>query len=432
MLFLVVDMQQIDALGADTLNSTRLYRTGLFHLTFAFVVCAVALDFLVPGVNFNIGNALLIVVLGALAVYSLGANGDGIHQVRLLAHDWMYILSIGVMLGSVAWSVSPSASFAAAMPLLVVWLASIGLSSVTAEDAVRVVVIVAVVTAILSLIAIPVLGELAFQPHSTTGQPELRGIFRHQLRLGSFMMLAIGLLVVAVANGDLRRIFGRSRFLFPLCMFLLLFLLFLSRTRLYVAAGVFAIVLTLLLSRRGSKKWIALGLGSTAVLVMISSISSLMTKLEAAGFDTGLTGRTRTWSRALGAITEDRQLLGHGFGTFELSMFDSLFPGEYRPIHAHSSFVQAYFETGVVGLSVLILLILAQVIAAWRFSVRCNRFSYSLFLVLYTAIGSATGLNYAGSLSAMFCTMLLFLAIESRVKLTGAPHDRSAARLRSA
>ena len=129
MLFLVVHMQQIDALGADTLNSTRSYRTGLFYLTFAFVVCVVALDLLVPGINFNIGNALLIAVLGALAVYSLGANGDGIHQVRLLAHDWMYILSIGVMLGSVAWSVSPSASFAATMPLLVVWLASIGLNS---------------------------------------------------------------------------------------------------------------------------------------------------------------------------------------------------------------------------------------------------------------------------------------------------------------
>lgn len=394
----------------------RAPRSDLYTLAGAFVFSSVALDLLIAGVDFNVGNLLLIGVAFALAVRSLGTYGDGAHQVKLLSHDWVYLLSVGVMLASIAWSVSAFASFMAVAPLIVVWFASVGLGRLPADDAVRLVVLAAVATAMLSLVVVPLIGDLAYQPHSTTGTPELRGVFRHQLRLGSFMVLAIGLLVIAYMNGHLKRILSRSPMINVLCLVLLVLLLWLSRTRLYVGAGALALILTLLLSRRGSKKWIASGLGLTAMVIIVNSYGSIMARLEAAGFDTGLTGRTRTWSRSLGAVNEDSQLLGHGFGTFELPDFDFLFPGEYRPIHAHSSFVQAYFETGVVGLIVLISLILVQVIVAWRYSVRCNRYSYSLFLVFYNAIGSATGLNYAGSLSAMFCIMLLFLAIESRAQ----------------
>src|SRR5690606_24229416 len=114
--------------------------------------------------------------------------------------------------------------------------------------------------------------------------------------------------------------------------------------------------------------------------------------------------------------TSDNRWLGYGFGTFNLPRFDYLFP-IYRVGHAHSSFLQAYFETGLAGVAALFTLVGCQISSAWRYSVRCNTFSYSLFLVLYTAVSSLTGLNYAGQLSMLFSVMILFLAIETRESL---------------
>jgi O-antigen ligase len=283
-------------------------------------------------------------------------------------------------------------------------------------DVIRIVLFVAVVAAILSLAALPLLGgDFAYQPVSSTGASELRGIFDHQLRLGALAGLALGLIGIAALNGEIPQIRVRSSIVCVACVVLLLLVLILSRARLYVADAAIALLLTALLSRKGLRKVFSLLLISVVSIIAASNLGTILDKLTDMGFDATLTGRTAIWSRAMNGITDDTRLLGHGFGTFKLPEFDYLYPINYRASHAHSSYLQALFETGVLGLLVLCVLIIVQLVVAWRYSVRCNKFSYSMFLVLYAALGSTTGLVYADArLTPIFGLMMLFLAIESR------------------
>jgi exopolysaccharide production protein ExoQ len=405
--------------------------SGRSGLVAVFVCAAAATDL---NVSFASGlegrllaNAATFLWLGATGAYLALTFGRGDRagpRTRLLGHDRAYIGWLGLVSASMLWSVSASASFKAMVPLAVVWFAALLLCTVPAADVVRAVLVVACVVAVLSLALVAIDTQLAYQPISSTGGDELRGVFRHQLRLGAFMALALGLLVIARLKGDIERVRTKSTLVNGSVIVLLAGVLLMSRSRTYGAAAAVALVLTLLLSRRGRRKWVVLIVGVIVVLAVVNQFDALWIGLQDAGFDTTLTGRTNIWNRTLSGVTQKSRWLGHGFGTLKLPTFDYLFPMYYRPGHAHSSYIQAYFETGIVGLMALIGLVVVQLVVAWRHSVRCNTFSYGLFLVLFTAIGSLTGLNYAGTLSAMFSLMMLFLAIESReTPAAGVPQD---------
>lgn len=391
--------------------------SNLFALTLAFILASVAFDLNLGFASIfgDFATAALAGTFFAMVLHSLGGNDGSGFRANLLSQDWAFLGWLALMSASMLWSISASTSFKTIAPLALVWVATLFLCRLPRADAVRAVLIIAAAAAILSLIAVSLLGEFAYQPASSTGAPELRGIFRHQLRLGAFMGLALGLIVIARLNGDIARIRTKSSVLNVGLALLLMTLLFLSRARGYAGEAAIALVLTILLSRRGLKKWVVLVIGSLSALVVVDRFNAVWQDLQDSGFDTDLTGRAQVWQRTLNGVTDETRLLGHGFGTLKLSEFDYLFPSTYRAGHAHSSYIQAYFETGLVGLVGLFALIVVQLVVAWRYSVRCNAYSYSLFLVLYTATGSLTGLNYAGTLSALFCIMMLFLAIESRI-----------------
>ena len=412
---------------ADFLNQGHAsVATTRFKLTAGFVAVLVAMNLqfgpvkagsgLANTLIYNAANILLFVMTMVLIVNSIGRHDDVGFRAKLLAHDAIYLVWLGALATSIVWSVSPLETFRSIVPLAAVWLATLFLHQVPVADAVRLVVFAAVGVAFLSLVAVPVMGgEFAYQPVSSTGAPELRGIFDHQLRLGAFMGLAIGLVVLAALNGDTRWIRSRSATLSVLGLIVLVLVLVLSRARLYVGDAALALLLTVLLSRRGAHK--VLSLLAVAALAFFAALNfdQILSKLENSGFDTTLTGRTDIWRRALNGVTDQDVWFGNGFDTFKLPFFDYLYPVHYRASHAHSSYIQALFETGLIGLFALIILICAQLWVAWRYSQRCNRFSYSLFLVLYCALGSATGLVYTDSrLSPIFGLMLMFLAIESR------------------
>ncbi len=403
-------------------------RPGLQKLGFALVCATIIMDlnlsFVDAGSNLEIvlltngPNIFLFGVAIALILASLDHPDVGF-RTPLLSQDWMYLGWVMIMAASAVWSVSPSITIRAILPLAVLWLATLFLHQLPVTQAVKAVLAAAAVTATLSLVAIPLFGtDYAYQPISSTGAPELRGILEHQLRLGALMALAIGLVVIAKLNGELGQLTSRTSAVNIACLALLIGVLLLSRARLYVAEAAIALVLTILLSRRGSRKLITSVVLLSVAAVVANDFRSLMADLQRTGFDTSLTGRTDIWARTLNGITDDSRFVGHGFGTFRLAEFDYLFPTHYRATHSHSSYIQALFETGLLGFAALLALVVVQLVVAWRYSVRCNRFSYSLFLVLYTALGSTTGLNYAGGLSALFGIMMLFLAIETRMVAT--------------
>lgn len=352
-------------------------------------------------------------VLLAIVLLSLLLAGTDVFRARLLAPDWMYLAYIAVILASATWSLSAIATIEQAIPLLVPWLAAIALHSLQLEWTAGAFIKLAAVAAIASPAMILVDRRLAYQPRSSTGAPELRGLFAHQQFLGAFMAMAVGIVVISYLNSQ-KTVVGKTRLWRISIVLLLVVMLGLSRARLYILVAAICLLLTCMISRRGSRKWITLNIIAIVAVTISVSFTKIVDTLKSVGFDTTLTGRTDVWAISLRAIDADTQWAGYGFGTFQLPTFDSLF-GQWRPAHAHSSFVQAFFETGYVGLAILIILIIVQVASAWAYSIRADRYSYSLFLVLFCAFGSLTGgLIYAGALVSPFCIMMLFLAIEIR------------------
>ncbi|WP_460359404.1 O-antigen ligase family protein [Mycobacterium sp. ZZG] len=392
-------------LGARLASPSTRSRDKILGALFILSSLALSLHFFQGAV----ANAILL----ALAVVIVAAKVSTSKAV-LLGHDWMYLLYFSVAVLSLTWSVSPEESLLQALPMIVPWIITFLLHDLDEVWACRFIVFTAAAAALLSLAMVSLSGRLAYQPVSSSGAPELRGIFAHQLFLGTFLTIALGLIAIACLNGDGRKVLGSSRVFIVLLVFGFIVVLFFSRTRLYVAAGVLAFLLTWSFSRSNSRRWLALNMVGLAVLVTFLSVNKALQYLADNEFDLTLTGRTDVWARTLNALGDGMNAWGFGLGSFQLPMFDHLF-GNYRPSHANNSFLQAYFELGAVGLTVLIVMVLVQLVGAFRYSLDSRKYSYSLFMVLFSIFGSLTGGGiYAGFLTTPLCVMLLFLSIETR------------------
>lgn len=395
------------ALSADT--STR-PRFG-WPLTF-YLVGAWLLDLQVPVEGINVGNLLLMAgCLAAIATTVWIRYRMRVRGTWLMAHDFAYLAYVAFAVASAAWAPSRLETTVHGLFLAIVWFAAVNLAQGDLNIIVRRVVQIAVGTAILSFAIIPVSPEAAFQPVISTEIPELRGILSHQLRLGLLMAVALGLGVLAILNRERREAIGRRHWVAGAALIVTLCLVA-AFARLYTAAMVGALTLTIATSKPGWRRALsvmAMGLGALTVLLMFDLLAKAVVDT---GADITLTGRTLLWGRTL-AFLGTGEWLGMGYASFNHPTFDHLWPN-YRPAHPHNSFIQAYFETGYVGLGLTILLVASHLRIALKVSRATRRYSYSLFLVFLTVLGSLAGSNYAGKPTFLFSLLLLMLSIEAR------------------
>lgn len=266
-----------------------------YALAAAYLLASVAL-----GLHFFQGplaNAILIGILLVLVVGRLSGS-----RTELIAHDWMYLLYFSFALMSVIWSISPLDTGQQALPMIVPWLATFLLVDLREQWVCRFIVLTGVAASVLSVMMVFVSGRLAYQPVSSTGAPELRGIFAHQLFLGTFLTIALGLIAVSYFNGELNQVVNCSRSAKLAIVILLVSVLVLSRTRLYVVAGVLALVLTWLLSKTSSRRMFAVSVLSLAGLAITLTFGATVQYLERQNFDLTLTGRTNVWEKTLNAV----------------------------------------------------------------------------------------------------------------------------------
>ena len=99
-----------------------------------------------------------------------------------------------------------------------------------------------------------------------------------------------------------------------------------------------------------------------------------------------MTGRTIIWEGTLEHAALN-PWTGYGMASFGSPAFDSLWV-HYRPLTAHNSYLQAYFETGYVGLALMVGLIAALIVRGVYTSLLWRRLSYTLFVALYGAFSS--------------------------------------------
>lgn len=357
-----------------------------------------------PGNLFLFSGSLLVIVISAVRLQRKDMTG-----VSIRAYDWIYLAYLAFAAASALWAPAPINTIVGVVYLAAFWIATLFLTRADLLLAARYVVLLAVLVAVLSFLSIPISPTYAFQPVAHGEFPELRGIFGHQLRLGLFMAIALGIVVIAYFNGDLDKIVRRRR---GFVILILLICLVAAYARLYTAAAAVSVLLTLGLSRAGWVRATTIALACFGAIFVYLGQDVIFALLEEGDFDLTLTGRTRIWER-IETQVQLRPWLGFGYASFDHPSFDGLF-GNYRPAHPHNSFLQARFETGLIGYVLTLVLVAAHFLAAMKVHKITGKYSYSLFFVILTVLGSLTGANYASKPSLLFSLLLLFLAIETR------------------
>jgi exopolysaccharide production protein ExoQ len=386
------------------------------HFLWIFLLAAVFLElqFVSSAGGFNYANALFILVV--MVVYLsllIGGSLNGLINRKLQTHDWFYLAYISYCGSTAIWSVNPAGSISLFVMAFTAWLGSCLMSRYAATDVVAVMLHLCFIFCLISLGTIIFLPQIAYQPSSSTGGLELRGIFEHQLRLGLFAWIGVGLLVLAFLNGHLK-----SKIWLPSFLVYLLVIAActeLARARLYSVEAILSIFLTIFVSRFYIVKRVIILFFIVLGLLLYNYWSEFISFIDQFDFDTTLTGRTTIWEKTIRAVS-DTFWYGYGFSSFTNEHFNYYW-GRYRPSHAHNSYIQAYFETGVIGLVLLVLAIFSQMRACLfrRNSDSNYRYSYALFLLLLAVTGGFTGLTYAGSLSVLIVLFLLVLSAETVV-----------------
>lgn len=370
-----------------------------------FIFGCVALDWRFSNAEVNIGNLVFLFSCVATWIAAFATGGGRLQLRSWTLVDTVFLAYVLLIVASTYWSVASGETLSQAVFIGGMWATTIVLGRQPIERVISYVVHAAFIVAILSL-AVTLFDPEAYQPR--TG--ELRGVYFHQLRLGLFMAVALGLLGLAVLNGQARQIL-RGQLVLVLYLAVISLVCILAFARLYTFFAVVALVVTVLLPNDRRLRTLFLILIGALVTWLVLDQNSWLGSLGEQGVDLSLSGRTRIWERTM-LLAQDRASWGYGFASFDARYFDWAWKG-YRPPHPHNSYLQAYFENGMAGLALTLAVVVAHFRVGLRGSRPGRRKSYSLFLVLVAVLGALTGSVYAGKLTAFFALLMLFVSIDA-------------------
>jgi len=130
-----------------------------------------------------------------------------------------------------------------------------------------------------------------------------------------------------------------------------------------IVAGVFSVMLFLLLQKQVARMAAVL-LGIAAVAFVVLSVTPLASHLQSYEGAATLTGRTFIWTTALAAIRQN-WLIGHGYLStyFSWNRNSGLVAGF---VNLHNGFLEVAYNNGVIGLAVLLMIHFAILRNLWR------------------------------------------------------------------
>ena len=297
---------------------------------------------------------------GYLITLALVARHPRQLLVALRRNPWVVVL-LGLVVASVAWSISPSVSarrgFALIMSMLLAYLIAIRF---TPRQFLVLVVLLSGVCMGLSLFLAVVVPGWAMMPDGET----LRGVFNHKNVLG--WNAAIATLAAGALAAD-RTAGMRRTAVLVLVASLACLVLSGSATGLVTAgsAGLFALFYALLARLRGAGRIVLVLLAVQATALIMMTVEPLVGAVaQGTGKDVSLTGRVPLWALVDEAILR-RPLLGYGYQAFWTDGSGAAWSiwtriGWPAP-HAHNGFRDAALSIGLVGAAVLVVVILRAI-----------------------------------------------------------------------
>ena len=197
-------------------------------------------------------------------------------------------------------------------------------------------------------------------------------------QVGHYAAVAAGLTIVLWLSGLLRRSVALASVLVALPVLLLTH----TRTALIaMLAGVLIAGLSLFTARTRVRRFLAIGLGVFTVGAL--TLGSVVTTWLARGQDseevTALTGRRAVWESILDTPRSAFEQL-FGFGLSNKS---------FNGLPIDSNWLGTYYDVGLVGVAITIMLVLFVLTAAW-FRPQGPQRALALFLVAYCVVASFT------------------------------------------
>lgn len=366
-----------------------------------------------PGFGIKLGNLILMLMCAVVFASRCRFPPRMASEVSAPSeYDLLIVLNLLWAAYSITYSPSPKDSFVHTVFAATLWLAILCVKSGRFDLTLRLIFWSGVVVASASLILWQLEVGWAFQPHSSTGTPELRGIFEHQLKLGMLTGIVLGIVFVAFANRELKSLKGRCPpILFGAGVIVVLIACYASHARSPTAALVVTIACCGSFAPRRMVRLATRAAVAAGVVIYWFYADEVSAMVFATESDVTFSGRMEIWRETL-AHAALQPWTGYGLASFGSPEFDSLWV-HYRPPSAHNSFLQAYFETGYFGLALTAGLVAALIIRGLYTSFLWGRLSYTLFFALYGASSSVMSVIYAGKPSVFLTYTLLIAAQEA-------------------
>ena len=232
---------------------------------------------------------------------------------------------------SISFSPVPNETAVQVVFAAAIWITVLCLKAEPLDKTLHILYGVGVFVAVASLAMFVWSPDFAVQPYSSTGEPELRGIFEHQLRLGMYLGICSGLLFTAAINGHLAIVRkGMPRPLFCAGILAILLALKFSQARSPIAALIATLVLCCALAApQKIIRFAAVATIAGAIVAMQLYPDELKALFLSTEGDLTFSGRVKIWEEAW--ATADRQpWTGYGFASFAAPAFDPLWV-HYRP-----------------------------------------------------------------------------------------------------
>lgn len=329
---------------------------------------------------------------------------------------FLYCLWCGV---SAIWAYSAGEAILQSGLLLLVLVVSTSYAENSPAVFAREVVKVCVALAMLSWAMAVAIPSVAVLPDITW---RLNGPMQHSQRLSLICGAALVLLVA------LRRA-GERTFSTPArelgAAVLLLATLLATQTRANTAFIAVAVGAVVYARSRPWQKVLLLGSFIAFVLWIYLDIDFILGSIDREGSNTmTLTGRTHTWSASLEMIAQ-REVLGYGFGSFFSPLTAHFFASGYVSPHAHNTWINSTFETGLIGMGLLTLFLIGAVIGSRKLRA-VNQFAWPV--VLLGVLAGLTGIVYGGKLSTLWAiSVVLVCQAVATARSTSFEHDRDRA-----
>lgn len=294
---------------------------------------------------------------------------------------------------SVVWSATPSDTVLQAGLLLISLIVALSYAEIPPVVLAQELVRVAVILAVVSWVMVPVLPHIAVLPDITW---RLNGPMQHSQRLALVMGAAF---VMTIVLSFKHVPFFKTRGREISAMVFLAATLTATQTRANTAFVLIICVLLWYIKLEGWKKLMAVGAAVVLAWGIVANFDDLLSAVGRDGSNTlTLTGRTVIWTNAI-AMIQEHPVLGYGFSSFYSPLTQHFFSSGYVAPHAHNTWINATFETGLIGAALLSLFFLGVLFTDRG---RKPTTGYAWPLMLFVMMCGLMGVVYGGKVGTFW------------------------------